>query len=509
MPISDTYERRSVESLWVDRTKRQRRTLFTEGGVFINDDGIVESIKLHGVLSPVLCTRAGELIFGERRWTASKLCGLRDVPVRYVEDLPALELRALELEENIRRSELSWQDQVKAIADLHGTYSLQRQEAITAAIASGTPDLATAQLKPWTMTDTAESLQIAKADISRYLRVAEAWTHPIDAGRIEGAQNVRQAYNTLTRMDDRRSAEVMEDIISGAGDVVAGTLGGVQSPTGDAARPVGSICGAPSGAPSATIPATIPSAPPPEPILNLDFTSWAPTYTGQRFNLIHCDFPYGIEAFSGPSMHRGAAKVYEGGKFVTKHREGGYDDSENVYLNLIEALCTNLDRLMSHSGHLMFWLSADLTIMHETRAKFAKLAPDLLFWPKPLVWHKTDNAGVLADPNRGPRHVYEVCMVAVREDRSIVRAVSDAYGAPTDKKLHPSCKPEPVLRHYMQMFCDEHTRLLDPTCGSGSSLRAAESLGAESVLGLELDPEHAKNANVAMRAFRALRSATI
>ena len=164
---------------------------------------------------------------------------------------------------------------------------------------------------------------------------------------------------------------------------------------------------------------------------------------------------------------------------------------------------------MAHSGHLMFWLSADLDIMYETKQMFAKLAPDLLFWPKPLIWHKTDNLGVLADPKRGPRHVYEACLVASREDRPIVRAVSDAYGAPSDKKLHPSCKPEPVLRHFLAMFCDEHTRLLDPTAGSGSSLRAAESLGAESVVGLELDAEHAKNANVAMKQFRALRSATI
>jgi len=44
----------------------------------------------------------------------------------------------------------------------------------------------------------------------------------------------------------------------------------------------------------------------------------------------------------------------------------------------------------------------------------------------------------------------------------------------------------------MQMFVDENTTLLDPTCGSGSALRAAESLGARHVLGLEKDEEYAK-----------------
>ena len=34
---------------------------------------------------------------------------------------------------------------------------------------------------------------------------------------------------------------------------------------------------------------------------------------------------------------------------------------------------------------------------------------------------------------------------------------------------------------------------------------AAESLGAKRVLGLEVDQEYAKNANVAMRNFRKMR----
>jgi tRNA G10 N-methylase Trm11 len=44
------------------------------------------------------------------------------------------------------------------------------------------------------------------------------------------------------------------------------------------------------------------------------------------------------------------------------------------------------------------------------------------------------------------------------------------------------------------MVVDENTRLLDPTCGSGSALRAADRMGAASVLGLEVNPEFASNA---------------
>jgi tRNA G10 N-methylase Trm11 len=65
-----------------------------------------------------------------------------------------------------------------------------------------------------------------------------------------------------------------------------------------------------------------------------------------------------------------------------------------------------------------------------------------------------------------------------------------------------------MLRHFFQMFVDENTRLLDPTCGGGSALRAAESLGASQVLGLEINKEYADNARVALKNFRNLRKAS-
>jgi DNA modification methylase len=66
-------------------------------------------------------------------------------------------------------------------------------------------------------------------------------------------------------------------------------------------------------------------------------------------------------------------------------------------------------------------------------------------------------------------------------------------------------KPEPMLRHFFGMLVDENTILLDPTCGSGSALRAADSLGARAVLGLERNPEFAGLARDALTRMRALK----
>ena len=462
MPVLDKYKRVKLEDIKVDREKRQRREVYSASGEFINDDGLLDSIRKHGVISPIVVRQADfTLCAGERRLEASRVLALKDVPCRFFEDLEPLEAQIIELEENARRLSLPWRDEVKTVADLHELYQKRDPK--------------------WARSDTSKALNYGQVEIA--LRIAQ----DLDSPRIADATSVRAAYNVLARIDERRIADAMSDItdhatgaFEKAGDEVSTAEEGVER-----AIPSQAVGGGLEGSPLQKAVIL------PESILNEDFMTWAEKYAGPRFNFLHCDFPYGIEAFNGPQSGRD--------KWIT------YGDDKKTYEKLIEVLCKNLDRLLAPSSHMMFWLSADVEIMWHTRQMFRALAPDLIFGEKPLIWHKTDNVGVLSDPKRGPRHVYEACLIASREDRPIVRAVSDTYGAPTDKAHHPSTKPEPVLRHFMQMFVDENTRLLDPTCGSGSALRAAESLGAKAVLGLEVSVEHADAARSALRSFRTLR----
>jgi len=81
--------------------------------------------------------------------------------------------------------------------------------------------------------------------------------------------------------------------------------------------------------------------------------------------------------------------------------------------------------------------------------------------------------------------------------------VKNAIPAETDRAIHMSAKPVPVLQHFFKMFVDGTTRMLDPTAGSGTALRAAESLGAKYVLGLEADKGFCEQANLAVRDARA------
>lgn len=461
MPITDHVERIPIESILIDREGRQRREVRT--------DDLDDSIRRRGVVTPIVCQRLaapseyrGQLVAGERRIVSSLKVGLLDIPVRWTEDLSEIELQIIELEENIKRQDLQWQDQLRAVERIHNLY-ISLDEG-------------------WTMTETARNIGLSLGTVSSYLRVAAN----LNEERVASSSNWREAYNVLARREAREQGNALEELL----DLPSLSDSPIPTPT--------------EGLGGSTVPATATDPPDStaliDPIQHISFLDWAPVYSGPKFNFIHCDFPYGIEAFSGPQT-RGLEAT-----------SALYKDSPDIYFSLLECLCRNLNRFMSLSSHLMFWCSSEIMGMDSDYSRktwqiFHSLAPTLEFYRFPLIWLKSDNAGVAADPRHGPRHVYETCLLASRGSRQIVRVVADAYAAPTDRSLHPSTKPEPMLRHFMRMLVDETSAVLDPTAGSGAALRAADSLGASRLLGLEIDPEHVRVANQAFRNGRLLHSA--
>lgn len=70
---------------------------------------LVDSIKTHGIIQPLVVahTPAGyQIIAGERRWRASRLVGLKEVPVRIIETSPQGMLE-MAIVENVQRSDLN------------------------------------------------------------------------------------------------------------------------------------------------------------------------------------------------------------------------------------------------------------------------------------------------------------------------------------------------------------------------------------------------------------------
>jgi ParB/RepB/Spo0J family partition protein len=449
MTLTNRYKRIPLTQIDVPRDERQRREIDVED--------LIPSVRMHGVIQPIIVEEVNErylLVAGERRYTASIKIGIPDIPARLASELTAIERQILELEENVKRQDLPWKDQVRAIRRIHDLY---------ASLTEG-----------WTQEQTADAIGMTQSYVSVTYRVAEE----LDTGNtlVESAPGIRAAYNIITRHDERRLGDVMNDLLEDK-PVPKPHVVHVSTDPGY------------THAPPPLVELPVPYA---ESIGNDNFLKWVQEYNGRPFSFIHCDFPYGIEI--------------DRSEQANTQQWGAYEDSDDTYWRLCKALCDNLDKLMTQQGHLFFWLPSDIWRQYETLDFFEKNAPSLEFVRIPLVWHKTDNRGILSDPRRRARHVYESALYASRGGRLIVKSVSDTYGAPTSKEVHQSEKPEPMLRHFFQMFVDEFTRMLDPTCGSGTALRAAESLGATHVLGLEINSSFCDAARTLLRKSRNLRA---
>lgn len=107
---------------------RQPRTHFDPTAL----DDLAASIKEHGIIQPLIVSRNDSdtgyiLIAGERRWQASRLAGLSDVPVivRQTTDQQKLEIALIE---NVQRADLNPLEEAHAYQQLSDEFHLSHEE---------------------------------------------------------------------------------------------------------------------------------------------------------------------------------------------------------------------------------------------------------------------------------------------------------------------------------------------------------------------------------------------
>jgi ParB family chromosome partitioning protein len=111
----------------VEPRKDQPRTVFDEDGL----EELASSIREHGVLQPLTVRSIGggyyQIIAGERRWRASRIAGLTEVPVRIIEadDRKATELAMVE---NLQREGLNPIEEAQGYRVLISEYGLTQEE---------------------------------------------------------------------------------------------------------------------------------------------------------------------------------------------------------------------------------------------------------------------------------------------------------------------------------------------------------------------------------------------
>jgi len=173
-----------VANVIVDRPNRQRGEVKTAD--------LKPSILRNGVLHPILITREGKLIAGERRLQSCKELGLDLIPARFFDTLSGEEQQIIELEENIKRQDLPWQDLVRSVARIHSIFLLRDSD--------------------WQLQQTAEEICVSPSLISKYVRIAKH----LHEERIFKAVTYNEAYNALLRRDERAAGLELATLISDA-----------------------------------------------------------------------------------------------------------------------------------------------------------------------------------------------------------------------------------------------------------------------------------------------------
>lgn len=183
--------------------KDQPRKTFDEAAL----DELADSIRQHGVLQPLLVrpltTGGYQLVAGERRWRASKLAGLKEVPV-VVKELSDTETMEIAIIENLQREDLNPIEEAEGLQALIDKCGFT-QEQVAVSVGKSRPAIANSLrlLKlPPEVRDMAKNGEISAG----HARALLAFDN--EALIYEAAQNI--VKNKMTVRDIERLAKISE-----------------------------------------------------------------------------------------------------------------------------------------------------------------------------------------------------------------------------------------------------------------------------------------------------------
>lgn len=126
-PTADGKKVVMLKTVDVEPNKDQPRKHFDPEKL----EALSESIRQHGIVQPILVTPTNsgtyKIIAGERRWRASKLAEIKEIPC-IIGDFENREAMELALVENLQREDLNPIEEAEGYQQLMDTFSLTQEE---------------------------------------------------------------------------------------------------------------------------------------------------------------------------------------------------------------------------------------------------------------------------------------------------------------------------------------------------------------------------------------------
>jgi DNA modification methylase/ParB-like chromosome segregation protein Spo0J len=377
------------------------------------------------------------------------------IPYMNLGELTPIEAEEAELDENLRRKDLTWQEHAAAVArvqalrvkqagkrrddsiaevrgrlaeaedfDLPGQAALTDQlETLLATPVSVPIAVTAAELYPELTIDHARDLTRKETIVAQHLHKPE----------IAKAKSVDEAFKILKRQEEaKKNLEL------------AASVG--ASFTADLHR-----------------------------VLNVNCLDWMglPENSNQ-FDVILTDPPYGMGADSFGDA---------GGKL--SGIEHHYDDSPEHFRELMSKWCSLAFQVAKHQAHAYVFCDIEhFTWLRETMRKAGWYV-----FRTPLINFKT-NSGRVPLPDRGPRRQYEILLYAIKGDKPVTHIYPDVIQSQADENMsHGAQKPVAVYQNLLQRSVRAGDKILDSFGGSGTLIPAAHTFKCTATV-LEMNPEY-------------------
>lgn len=170
---------------------------------------MVESLKkAHGLIQPIVVSEAVDgkhkLLAGERRLTAAAYLGWKEIECVFKKDLTDVQKKELELEENIQRKDVSWDEKIEALRQLDELKRKEHGEALGGHLSKE---------DGWNRQKLAKAVGASVGTVSQDIKLAtELNEHPALRQLVAGKTKM-EARKTIER--EIRAAVLRKQVASG------------------------------------------------------------------------------------------------------------------------------------------------------------------------------------------------------------------------------------------------------------------------------------------------------
>ena len=418
--------------------------------VYENMGTFVDSVKRRGIICPIAVFDNGvevgpryRLLAGGRRLRAVEQLQMTSIPAHiYDHELTEMEMRAIELAENLHRENLTWSENVLLKKQIHDL-----QVATHGKKESRTPGAS-----GWSQAQTAEMLGESPANLSRDLKLAETL---IVVPELSGAKDKAEASKMMKKVGTdivkKKTAKAItkREVAKGSStlrkEIVDNFI--IRTPLED---PLDSGC-----------------------------FEMMPKIKSNMIDIVEIDPPYGI------GLHK-LKKTTTTPASISLQEYNEVD--KEIYPDFLMELLTESYRVLNNKGWLIIWFAQ--SPWYQTIVTCLG-ATGFTFRGTPAIW--TKKIGQTKRPKLHLGSAYETFIYARKDNAEINKQgrinIFDFKPVPPALKIHPTEKPVELMQEILQTFGVAGARVLVPFLGSGNTLLAAANLRMNA-FGYELSEEY-------------------